>query len=115
MKNFRLLMLISLLTTLTICCGLQNTAFASATGTIGVNISTDGNGKITSVHGSATLFSDDTYWWNIYQWVGDYAQVDCFVDGVIKKRILEFNLTHNGYDDVRDHTEKTFSWWPSGW
>ncbi|MFZ0449299.1 MAG: DUF6531 domain-containing protein, partial [Desulfatiglandaceae bacterium] len=79
-----------------------------------MNIATDMDGKITSVQGSAILFSDDTYWWDINNWVGDYAQVDCFIDGALKRTIITFIFSNYGYDDARDHTEKAFSWWPSG-
>jgi hypothetical protein len=95
---------------------LPGAAFGSAVGTISMDVTTDENGIILSRQGRAILFSDDTFWWSTYQHVGDYAQIDVYVDGrLARAKISRFIMTRapRYIDNVRDNTVKRFSWWPS--
>jgi hypothetical protein len=103
------------LTIFTVCTFRPGAAFGSASGTINMHIETDEDGQITSIAGTATLLSDDTYWWDIIQWTGCYAQVDGYLDGVRKTGLISFIFTRapNYINDLRDHTPKPISWRPS--
>jgi RHS repeat-associated protein len=94
--------------------GLPGVSFAAASGTITMTIDTDETGKITSVQGTTVLVDDDTTWWDIIQWVGDYAQIEAYLDGQRVTGVLTFIFTRgtNARSDLGK--EKTFSWWPWG-
>ena len=96
------------------CLWFSGMVFAAASGTISITIDTDEAGKITSVQGATVLAHDDTGWWDIIQWVGDYAQIDAYVDGQRVRGVLTFIFTRgtNPRNDLGK--EKTFSWWPWG-